>query len=78
MLKGLAIAGAAREPWEAIAPTLPVPAGGMSVDRVDEMVADYGLDVMLLIGGNLLIAGEALPLRAQEFVARVREAGGGK
>jgi hypothetical protein len=47
----------------------------MSVERVGEMLADYGQDVMLLIGGNLLIAGEALPLRAQEFVASVHSAG---
>jgi hypothetical protein len=26
----------------------------MSVERVDEMVADYGRDVMLLVGGSLL------------------------
>lgn len=71
----LAIANAAREPWETLAPILPVPAGGMSVDRVGEMITDYGRDVMLLIGGNLLIAGEALPERAREFVTAVRSGG---
>ncbi len=35
-------------------PSLPVPAGGMSVERVPEMIADYGIDTMLLIGGGLL------------------------
>jgi ribulose-bisphosphate carboxylase large chain len=47
----------------------------MSVERVDEMLAFYGHDVILLIGGALLTAGEALPERAREFVTRVRDAG---
>jgi len=37
---------------------MPVPAGGMLVDRVDEMVSDFGPDTMLLIGGGLLSAGD--------------------
>jgi ribulose-bisphosphate carboxylase large chain len=71
------IARAAREPLARHRPALPVPAGGMNVERVDEMIAEFGDDVMLLIGGNLLEAGEAMPQRAREFVARVRAAGGG-
>lgn len=67
----LAIATAARAPWPGVAPAIPVPAGGMSVERVPEMLNDFGNDVMLLIGGNLLAAGEALPARAREFVAAV-------
>jgi ribulose-bisphosphate carboxylase large chain len=67
----LAIAEAARSPWATLKPTLPVPAGGMSVERVDEMAADYGKDVMLLIGGSLLSAGDALLDRSREFVQRV-------
>jgi ribulose-bisphosphate carboxylase large chain len=69
----LAIARAAREPWDGLAPIVPVPAGGMSVERVPEMVADYGSDTMLLIGGGLLSAGDALPERSLEFVKRVHE-----
>jgi ribulose-bisphosphate carboxylase large chain len=42
--------------------------------RVEEMLDEYGADVMLLIGGNLLEAGEAMPARASEFVERVRRA----
>jgi ribulose-bisphosphate carboxylase large chain len=71
----LAIARAAREPWEAVKPALPVPAGGMTVDRVDETVAGYGHDVMLLIGGGLLSARDKLLDRSREFVAKVRAAG---
>ena len=65
----LAIAREARAPWGSLAATLPVPAGGMSVERVPEMIADYGRDVMLLVGGGLLSAGDALPERARAFVA---------
>jgi len=67
----LAIAAAARSTWDGLLPALPVPAGGMSVGRVPEMVADYGIETMLLIGGGLLAAGDALPERSREFAARV-------
>jgi len=67
----LEIAHAARSPWAGMRPALPVPAGGMSVERVDEMTADYGADVMLLVGGSLLSAGDALPEKSREFVRRV-------
>ncbi|MFA7505660.1 MAG: RuBisCO large subunit C-terminal-like domain-containing protein [Burkholderiaceae bacterium] len=70
-----AIATAAREPLGAMPPAMPVPAGGMRVDRVDEMLALFGPDTMLLIGGNLLEAGDELDARAGAFAARVREAG---
>jgi ribulose-bisphosphate carboxylase large chain len=70
----LAIADAARAPLGAHRPALPVPAGGMSVERVDEMLDDYGPDTMLLIGGNLLAAGDEMPARAAEFAARVARA----
>lgn len=70
----LAIAAAAREPWCELRPTLPVPAGGMSVERVPEMIADYGNDTMLLIGGGLLAAGERLRDKAREFVESVSRA----
>ena len=69
----LGIASAARDPWEGLQPALPVPAGGMTVERVDEMIAGYGRDTMLLIGGGLLTAGDALLERSREFVRRVHE-----
>ena len=70
----LEIAKAARDDWGMVKPALPVPAGGMSVERVGEMTADYGADTMLLIGGSLLSAGERLPERSREFVRRVVDA----
>lgn len=68
-----AIAAAARAPWPsgAIKPALPVPAGGMSVERVGEIVREYGADTVLLIGGSLLIARERLAERSREFVQAV-------
>jgi len=71
----LAIAACAREALGAHRPAMPVPAGGMRVDRVEEMLDEYGADVMLLIGGHLLEAGASTPQRAREFVERVERAG---
>ena len=68
------IARAAREPWCGLAPTLPVPAGGMSVERVPGMRAQFGDDAMFLIGGDLLVAAGETEKRARAFVAAVREA----
>ena len=70
----LTIAGAARAPWAGVRPALPVPAGGMSVERVPEMVATYGNDTMLLIGGGLLSAREKLLAKSREFVESVSRA----
>lgn len=66
-----AIADNAREPWESVRSALPVPAGGMTIARVPELVEFYGNEVMLLIGGALLQAGDALEARTREFVERV-------
>ena len=68
----MAIAHNARAPWAAVRSTLPVPAGGMTLERVDEMAEGYGEDTMLLIGGGLLTAGYKLLDRAREFVEKVR------
>jgi ribulose-bisphosphate carboxylase large chain len=67
----LAIATAAREPWNAVRPAMPVPAGGMTLERVDEMLAGYGPDTLLLIGGGLLSAKDQLLERSREFVRAV-------
>lgn len=37
----------------AVAPSFPMPAGGMSLDRVPELLEFYGDDVIILIGGDL-------------------------
>lgn len=71
----VAIAQAARGAWGEIRAALPVPAGGMQVDRVAELVQFYGHDVMLLIGGALLTAGQDLPAQTRAFVQAVAQSG---
>jgi len=71
----MGIADAARRPWLDLAPMLPVPAGGMSVERVPEMRERFGIDAMMLIGGSLLRARERLDERCRAFVAAVQSAG---
>jgi ribulose-bisphosphate carboxylase large chain len=65
-----ALADAARRPWHELRPTLPVPAGGMPISRIHEMLEFYGGDVMLLISGALLTAAD-LDTEARRFVAAV-------
>ena len=66
------IANNARCDWAGYAPTLPVPAGGLTTDRVAELVAFYGPDVMLLIGGALLAPPDRLAARTRSFVAAMQ------
>jgi ribulose-bisphosphate carboxylase large chain len=65
------LARAALEPRDGLRPCVPVPAGGMSIGRVREMLDFYGADVMLLIGGALLQAGRHLVEATSAFVAEV-------
>ena len=73
-----AIARRAREMLGSVPAILPVPAGGMRTERVDEMIAEFGTDVMLLIGGHLLAGattpGDSVLARARAFVERVHAA----
>jgi ribulose-bisphosphate carboxylase large chain len=66
-----AIADRSRRPWPGMRAMLPVPAGGMSVERAPEIVRAYGNDTMLLIGGSLLAAGDRLGERTRAFVDAV-------
>jgi ribulose-bisphosphate carboxylase large chain len=72
-----AIARECLAPWEGIRAAAPVPAGGMTVERVPELMRFYGRDVMLLIGGSLLRARDAneLAARTKTFVQGVASAG---
>ncbi len=69
-----AIAKHNTQPWHGLRAALPTPAGGMSVERAAEVVAEYGRDSMLLIGGALLAAREKLAARSAEFVNAVAAA----
>jgi ribulose-bisphosphate carboxylase large chain len=56
----LSIAQACRDP-DGIGPAMmPSPGGGMSVERAGDMVSMYGEDVVFLLGGSLLRAGDAI------------------
>jgi ribulose-bisphosphate carboxylase large chain len=67
-----ALAEAAVGPWS-VRPTLPVPAGGLTVERAPEILSFYGRDVMLLIGGGLLAARERLTDKTRHFVEAVAQ-----
>lgn len=67
------IAAAARQPAHGQRPALPVPAGGMTLARVPDLLDFYGPDTMLLIGGNLLAAGAGLTEATARFVRAVAD-----
>ena len=50
---------------------LPIPAGGMTLARVPEILDFYGADTMLLIGGSLLDAKARLTAETARFVHAV-------
>jgi ribulose-bisphosphate carboxylase large chain len=66
-----AVADAARCDWYGLRRCLPCPAGGMTLDRVPEILDFYGPDTMLLIGGSLLSAKDRLTEATARFVERV-------
>jgi ribulose-bisphosphate carboxylase large chain len=62
-----ALAVTALGPLGGLKGAAPIPAGGMTLARVPEMLQFYGTDVMLLIGGDLLSAGEHMAAEAAKF-----------
>ncbi len=70
-----ALAQAGLAHWGTLKDTVPVPAGGMTPDRVSEMLEFYGNDTMLLIGGGLLAAGDRMTQEAARFVEKVHAHG---
>jgi ribulose-bisphosphate carboxylase large chain len=68
------LAAAMRGPLHGMPAALPVPAGGMTLERVPELAAFYGRDAMLLIGGSLLVSDD-VAARTRAFVAAVAQGG---
>jgi ribulose-bisphosphate carboxylase large chain len=66
------LAATALADWHGLHASVPVPAGGMTRDRVAEMLDFYGVDIMLLIGGALLEAGAQLVEATAAFVTEVQ------
>ena len=73
-----ALAARALDESEGLRPCVPVPAGGMTADRVPEMLDFYGAGAMLLIGGALLEAREHLVEATSAFVSEVHHYAYGK
>ena len=69
----LNLARFAREDWPGIKPSIPVPAGGMTTERVPEMLDFYGRDTMLLIGGALMVDLERIADTTAAFQRRVEQ-----
>ena len=65
------VATAARAPLGMLHPSLPAPAGGITLARVPELLDFYGPDTMLLIGGSLLLARERLSEETAAFTRSV-------
>ena len=68
------IAERLRGPLAGCLPALPVPAGGVELEKVADLVRGYGRDAMLLVGGSLQREPGAVAERSRRFVAVVREA----
>jgi ribulose-bisphosphate carboxylase large chain len=66
------LARTALQEWPEIKASAPVPAGGMTLARIPELLDFYGTDVMLLIGGNLLATRERITEETARFVEAVR------
>jgi ribulose-bisphosphate carboxylase large chain len=67
------LAMTALQNWHGLRPCVPVPAGGMTRDRVPEMLDFYGIDIMFLIGGALLEASPQLTEATAAFVTEVQQ-----
>lgn len=69
------LAMAARASWGNLSPALPVPAGGVTLDRLGEILRFYGADTMVLIGGALLTARDMLIQETRRFSEGLAEFG---
>jgi ribulose-bisphosphate carboxylase large chain len=70
------VAGTGR-PLGPLRPAFPSPGGGMRLERIPDMLADYGRDVVLLIGGGLFALGAGVREGSERFLAAVSGAGSG-
>ena len=61
------LADNARTTDDGMKAALPVPAGGITLERTREILDFYGEDTMLLIGGNLLMARDRIIKETERF-----------
>jgi ribulose-bisphosphate carboxylase large chain len=67
------LADNARRTDDGMKAALPVPAGGMTLERTREILDFYGEDTMLLIGGNLLMARDRITEETERFTRAVAD-----
>ena len=67
------LADNARRSGDGLKAALPVAAGGMTVERTKEILDFYGADTLLLIGGNLLMAGDRITAETERFTRAVAD-----
>jgi ribulose-bisphosphate carboxylase large chain len=65
------LAGNARRTDDGMKAAMPVPAGGIALERVGEILDFYGEDTMLLIGGSLLLARDRIVEETEQFTHAV-------
>jgi ribulose-bisphosphate carboxylase large chain len=65
------LADNARQTNDGMKAALPVPAGGMTLERTREILDFYGEDTMLLIGGDLLMARDRITEETERFTRAV-------
>jgi ribulose-bisphosphate carboxylase large chain len=68
----LSISGRLREPMGAVAAAWPSPGGGMAIENLDTMGADYGADAVFLVGGALFAHDRSLRDGTRAFMDAIR------
>jgi ribulose-bisphosphate carboxylase large chain len=68
------LAVAMREPLGDVKPGFPSPAGGMTIERIDSMVAAFGHDAVFLIGGALMRHSPEPEAGARAFITGIEKA----
>jgi ribulose-bisphosphate carboxylase large chain len=69
------IARGCSDPMGTVAPIFPTPGGGMTLDRVRDMVGLYGGDFIILMGGGLHRSGPDLAANSLAFISMLEEMG---
>ena len=67
------LAIAMQEPLGNVKPGFPSPAGGMTIERIDSMVAGFGHDAVFLIGGALMRHSPDPEVGARAFIAAIEK-----
>jgi len=65
------LAIAMQEPLGEVKPGFPSPAGGMTIERIDSMVAAFGHDAVFLIGGALMRHSPDPEVGARAFIGAI-------